>query len=55
MWRKYQDGEIAGLDNDGCVIQWDGYKGELYNCGETPDQFGVSLMSAVERARCGLE
>lgn len=48
---NYADGEVGGLDNDGALILFNGDSGLLYNCGETPEQFGVENMTAVERTR----
>ena len=48
---QYEDGEIIGLDHDGCILQWDGDEGETYNCGETPEQFGLEYMTTAERKR----
>lgn len=35
------DSEILALDSDGCIIQWDAEKGQIYNCGETVEAFGI--------------
>ena len=51
---KYTDGEVMGLDTDGRIIQWDADKDEPYNCGETPEQFGLDNLTPVERERLGL-
>lgn len=48
------DGEIIGVDTDGCVIQWDARDGEPYNSGETVFEFGLNNMSADEIVRVGL-
>lgn len=48
---KVEDGEILGLDADGCIIQWNGDDLETYNCGETPEEFGVSSIRDIERGR----
>ena len=56
---ELKDCEILGLDNDGCIIQWDATGDTTgtpspYNCGETPEEFGVEYMTETEKARCGL-
>ena len=48
---NFQDGEILGLDNDGCLLQWDGEHGCVYNCGETPVEFGLDNIFPHELAR----
>jgi len=47
------DGEVLGLDADGCLILWNGSDGTPYNCGETLDEFGVENLTAEELARVG--
>ena len=49
---NFADGEILELDNDGTIIQWDGEHGERYNCGETPEQFGIENFTEIEKQRC---
>ncbi len=46
----FSDGEVIGLDNDGCVICWDADKKELYNTGVSMAEFGS--MTEIEIARC---
>lgn len=48
---KHQDGEVLGVDNDGSLILFNGDNGEPYNCGETPEEFGLSNMTEIERKR----
>lgn len=48
-WAVLEDGEVIGLDGDGCVICWDAENGMPYNCGDTPEEFGE--MTEVERRR----
>jgi hypothetical protein len=48
---KIKDGEIVGLDADGCIVQWNGEDQVLYNCGETPKQFDSRNMTAKELRR----
>lgn len=48
---KCDDGEIIGLDTDGCFIQWSDDEQHSYNCGETPEQFGCHNMTNVEEKR----
>jgi len=40
MCERYDDGEVIGIDADGCLIQWNADDGCAYNCGETLDEFG---------------
>jgi len=47
----YSDGEVIGLDNDGCILQWDAEIGETYNCGETPEEFGTNNLTGIEAYR----
>ena len=54
----YADGEVVGLDNDGCIILWNSETKRGENSGMTPTQFGAtgpSGMSNVERVRIGLK
>lgn len=48
---KYTDGEVIGVDTDGCLIQWDGIKEESYNSGETLEQFGEGNLTGEELKR----
>lgn len=48
---NYEDGEVIGLDTDGCLIQWCEENGQPYNCGETPEEFGLFNLSDAELAR----
>ena len=50
----YQDGDVIGIDNDGCVILWDAVKKERYNCGETINQYGLENLTEKERALLNL-
>lgn len=45
------DGEILGLDRDGSLLQWNGDESCIYNCGETPEEYGLEAISADEMAR----
>lgn len=47
----YRDFEVVGRDTDGCVLQWDAGTQTIYNCGETPEQFGMNNLTADERKR----
>lgn len=47
----YVDGTILGLDNDGCILQWNDEDLEIYNCGETPDEFGEDSITPEEAKR----
>lgn len=48
-----QDGEILGLDRDGSIIQWNADDLETYNCGDTPEEFGVDNIRPHEAERLG--
>jgi hypothetical protein len=48
------DGEVLGLDNDGCVIQWNAEEEATYNSGETPEQFGRDNFTEAELERITL-
>lgn len=45
------DGEVIGLDTDGCILQWNADDGSVYNCGETLAEFGADNLTESERAR----
>lgn len=45
------DGEILALDKDGCIIQWNADEGQIYNCGETIEQFGLKNIYDREAKR----
>ncbi len=45
-----EDGEVVGIDTDGCVVQWGSDCG-LYNSGETLAEFGESNLRPHEAAR----
>ncbi|MBI6727335.1 hypothetical protein YA0089_27345 [Pseudomonas viridiflava] len=47
----YQDCEVLGLDDDGCVVQWDAGIGAPFNSGLLPEDFGLDSMTLVERER----
>lgn len=47
----YGDGEVLGLDADGCVIRWNQHEEFPYNTGQTLEEFGVHKLSEPERAR----
>jgi len=40
--------EVIGIDNDGCLIIKDLF-GEVYNCGETLEQFGTDNLTDDEK------
>ena len=48
---NYEDGEVVGLDTDGCLIQWDAEKAVQYNSGMTPEDFGIENLHQRELAR----
>lgn len=54
IYRVHSDGDVLGLDTDGCIVQWDGDAGRRYNCGETPSQFGLANLDESEIARVGV-
>ena len=45
------DGEIVGLDNDGSLLQWNGDECTIYNCGQTPEEYGLENIDEKEMAR----
>lgn len=47
----FSDGEIMGIDGDGRLRQWDDAMKQVYNCGETIEEFGAANISVVEWAR----
>jgi len=46
-----EDGEVLYVDNDGCIVQWSNEHSRVYNCGETPEEFGLHNLTAKEAAR----
>lgn len=50
----YEDGEIIGLDTDGCVLQWDVDTASAYNSGETPEQYGLHNIRPHEMERINI-
>lgn len=50
----YDDAEVIGLDEDGCIIEWDAETCSGYNTGTQLDDYGVENLSDVEKARCNL-
>lgn len=49
--QRLTDGEVLGLDTDGCVIQWDKALAAPYNSGETLSEFGLKNMTQAEAER----
>lgn len=47
----YEDNEVVGIDKDGCIVQWDGENSRPYNCGETPQEFGLENLTDIEKER----
>lgn len=45
------DGEILGLDTNGCLLHWDSEKLSIYNSGETPEEFGLDNIRPEEMKR----
>lgn len=50
---RYQDYEVIGLDTDGRVLQWNARTQEAYNCGQTPEEYGLENFSNIELERIG--
>lgn len=46
-----EDGEILQIDVNGCLIQWNADDQEIYNCGETPEEFGLDNIRSHEMER----
>ncbi|WP_431106674.1 hypothetical protein [Variovorax paradoxus] len=44
------DGEVVGIDTDGCLLLWDSEAGCPINCGETLAEFGTETLTPEERA-----
>ena len=53
--KEYSDGEIIGIDNDGCLILWNSTSQQGENCGETPEQYGIDNISRTELKRIDRE
>lgn len=49
----HTDGTILGLDIDGCILQWNDEDLEVYNSGETPEEFGEDSITPEEAGRIG--
>lgn len=49
--RDYTDGTVVGLDIDGCILQWNDEDLEVYNCSETPEEFGEDSITREEARR----
>jgi len=45
---RYVDGQILGVDTDGCLICWDADNGISYNCGETLKEYGEDNLTPDE-------
>jgi hypothetical protein len=52
--RNCYDGEVLGLDTDGCVIQFNAGDGEAFNCGESLEDWGRHNLQPHEMSRVGL-
>jgi hypothetical protein len=50
----YQDGEVLRLSEVGTVVQWNAEDQCEYDCGETPEEFGVENLTNIERERLGI-
>lgn len=51
---SHVDGEVIGIDGDGCLIQWDGQAGVAYNSGHDAQGFGMDNLSQLEKERLNL-
>lgn len=51
--RDCADGAVLGLDIDGCILQWKDEDLEVYNSGETPEEFGEDSITPEEAGRIG--
>ena len=51
---SHVDGEVIGIDGDGCLIQWDGQAGVAYNSGHDVQGFGMDNLSQLEKERLNL-
>ncbi len=42
--------KVIGIDNDGCLICFDpeAEPDQVYNCGETPEEFGIENLTDEE-------
>jgi hypothetical protein len=49
--RELADGEVMGIDTDGCLICWDALKKFRYNSGETIQEYGAQNLTEIERNR----
>lgn len=50
----YEDDEVIGLTNDGCVMRWDSDNGMPANSGESLEEFGVHNLREQELGRVGV-
>lgn len=51
---SHVDGEVIGIDGDGCLIQWDGQAGVAYNSGHDVQGFGMDNLSQLEKERLNM-
>jgi hypothetical protein len=42
------DGMVLGLDNDGCLVQYNASSGQMENTGDEVDAYGPEYMSDLE-------
>ncbi len=52
---NYTDGTVLGLDDDGNLLQWDEDDLSIYNCGETPEKYGIDSLDEDEMERINLD
>lgn len=50
----YEDFEVIGIDNDGCVVHWDAQKKEGYNTGVKLNNYNRNEFTKKEEIRLKL-
>jgi hypothetical protein len=45
--------QVIGIDTDGCLLIED-VSGDVYNCGETVEEFGIDNLNADELRALGV-
>ena len=53
--KAYLEGEVLGIDTDGCLICWNARDKERYNCGQTLEEFGVCNLREAEKKRLNIK
>lgn len=51
MKTNFNDGEVVGLDRDGCLVLWNADSKRAENCGETVLEFGLDNLTNEEKSR----